>query len=251
MDSDDFITRHYIDVLLKIALEQNCDIVQCKLRWGCSPDSIDDFKRDRPFYMTVHKSREEAEWSLQSGSDARLGGMVCGKIYRKKLFDNIEFPIGKIHEDEAVMHRLIYAADRIACISAVMYYQQDSKSSIMRDEFSAKRYDALDQLEDRYQFFLEKGLVDCAYVTAQRIGGQIIELYRMEKEHTGRSNKELLIKYAETLPRYINSPYMTPEVKQLHLMWLTKPDAGEWYFVIDYMRQHFSTISDWETEVNL
>ena len=250
VDSDDFITKYYVEALLRIALEQQCEMVQCKLQWGCNLESQDVFSLKSPYFMTIHRSREKAEWALQSGSDARLGGMVCGKLYHRKLFMNVQFPEGKIHEDEGVMHRLIYETNQVACISGIMYYQVDSKSSIMRDCFSPKRYDLIEQLEDRYLFFIEKGLVDCAYVTAQRIGGTIIEFYRKTKEVLHESNEDLLKLYVRTLPRYIDSPFMTEEAKQLHLIWLNNPDIGDWYFVNNYMRKNFSTISDWEIEVN-
>ena len=248
LDSDDFITGCYIERLLQIAREQDCEMVQCKLSWGNSLESRDSFDKDANYNMTVHRDRADASQSLQDGRDSRLGGMVCGKLYHKRLFDNIRFPLGKIHEDEAVMHRLVYEANGIACISAAMYFQVDSESSIMRDTFTKTRYDIIDQLEDRYQFYLEKGLQNCAYITAQRLGGQLIELYRKTKEHLGEENQELLQIYRDTLPRYFESPFMTEEKKKLHQLWLDHPEEGEWYFSISFMREEFNKTREWAQE---
>ena len=245
VDSDDFITSCYIQKLLQIATEQSCEMVQCKIKWGCTLETQDDFNKDAHYFMTVNRDRADASRSLQDGRDSRIGGMVCAKLYHRRLFEGIRFPLGKIHEDEAVMHRLVYKANGIACISAEMYYQVDSGSSIMRDTFSKKRYDAIDQLEDRYQFYLEKGLTDCAYMTAQRIGVQLIDLYRQTKEHLKEDNLELLRKYADTLPKYLDSPFMTEEKKRLHLLWLEQPEEGEWYFTIPFMREEFYKTREW------
>ena len=245
VDSDDFITSCYIEMMLQIASEQSCEMVQCKIKWGCTLETPDDFDKNAHYFMTINKDRADASRSLQDGRDSRLGGMVCAKLYHKRLFEHVRFPLGKIHEDEAVMHRLVYEANGIASISAEMYYQVDSKSSIMRDTFSKKRYDAIDQLEDRYQFYVEKGLADCAYMTAQRIGVQLIDLYRQTKAYLNEDNRELLRKYADTLPRYMDSPFMTEEKKQLHLLWLEQPEEGEWYFTIPFMRETFSTTREW------
>jgi len=245
VDSDDFITNCYIELLLQIALAQSCEMVQCKIKWGCTLETADGFDKDAHYFITINNDRADASSALQDGRDARLGGMVCAKLYHRRLFEGIRFPLGKIHEDEAVMHRLVYEANGIACISAEIYYQVDSKSSIMRDTFSKKRYDIIDQLEDRYQFYLEKGLTNCAYMTAQRIGVQLIELYRQTKAHLNEDNQELLRQYADTLPRYLDSPYMTEEKKHLHLLWLEQPGEGEWYFTIPYMRETFTKAREW------
>ena len=245
VDSDDFITSCYIEKLLQIAAEQLCELVQCKIKWGCSLETQDDFDKGAHYFMTVNRDRADASRSLQDGRDSRLGGMVCAKLYHRQLFEHIRFPLGKIHEDEAVMHRLVYEANGIACISAEMYYQVDSGSSIMRDVFSKQRYDIIDQLEDRYQFYLEKGLTDCANMTAQRIGVHLIELYRQTKVHLKEDNQELMRQYAETLPRYLDSPFMTEEKRQLHLLWLEQPEEGEWYFTIPFMREEFSKTREW------
>ena len=245
VDSDDFVTRVYIEKMLQIALEQSCEMVQCKIKWGCTLETQDDFDKNARFFMTVQRDRADASRSMHDGRDSRLGGMVCAKLYHRRLFECIRFPLGKIHEDEAIMHRLVYEANGIASISAEMYYQVDSGSSIMRDSFSRKRYDAIYQLEDRYQFYLEKGLTDCAYMTAQRIGVQLIDLYRKTKEHLKEDNRELLRQYADTLPRYLDSPFMTEEKRHLHLLWLEQPEKGEWYFTIPYMREEFLKSREW------
>jgi len=245
VDSDDFITKWYYELLMRISSEQNCEMVQCKMKWGCTVDSTDDFDIDSHYFMTVHRDRADASKSLQDGRDSRMGGMVCAKLYSKRLFEDLRFPPGKIHEDEALMHHLVYRAKGIACISAMMYYYVKNEQSIVNKPFSKQRYDVIDQLEARYQFYLEKGLTDCAYMTAQRLGSQLIELYRNTKEHLGEENQTLLKIYADILPRYIDSPFMTETKKQLHLLWLEHPEQGECYFSIGYMRDEFYKEPEW------
>jgi len=245
VDSDDFISKYYIELLLKIAQEQSCEMVQCKMEWECSSEKEDAFDINSHYHMTIHTDPADASRALQDGRDSRFGGMVCAKLYHSRLFDGVRFPLDKIHEDEAVTHILVYNANRRACISAKIYYYVGSSTSITRDVFSKKRYDIIDQLEARYQFYLDKGLTDCAYITAQRMGVQLIELYRNTKEHLGEDNQDLMRQYTDTLPRYIDSPFMTDEKKQLHQLWLKNPDEGEWYFSIWYMRENFSVKDEW------
>jgi glycosyltransferase involved in cell wall biosynthesis len=138
VDSDDFIASCYIELLLGIALEHSCQLVQCKMRWECTPDTEDDYDKNAHYFMTIHTDRADASRALQDGRDSRFGGMVCAKLYHRRLFEGVRFPIGKVHEDEAVTHRLIYNADRSACISASIYYYVKSSSSISERCFFKK-----------------------------------------------------------------------------------------------------------------
>lgn len=250
VDSDDFITKYYVEFLLKLAIVNNSEMVQCKIKWSCSLDDEDDFDTNKKFNMSVWQSNIEAERALQNGCDARIGGMVCGKLYKSEIFDGLSFMIGKIHEDEGIMHQLIYNCNRIICIDSLMYYQVNSHGSIMRNTFSKKNYDAYDVIKKRYEFFKEKGLTDCALMTAHRMAGSLIDLYRKTLENLGEDNKDLLLEYERILPLYINSPYLTKENKELHLKWLTEPLYGDCYFSINYMREHFSKDITWDIEKN-
>ena len=245
VDSDDFIPSCYIERLLEIALKEDCEMVQCKISWGNSLESADDFDKNAFYHLSITRDRADASRALQDGRDSRIGPMVCAKIYHRRLFEGTRFPLGLIHDDEGIMHRLVYKAEGIACISAEMYYQVDSESSIMRDPFSKKRYDLIDQLEDRYQFYMEVGLTDCAYMVALRAGVNLIGLYRKTKEFLNEDGKELLRIYADTLPRYLDSPFMTEEKKALHLLWLNHPDERELYHTAFYLRDEFGKTREW------
>lgn len=78
---------------------------------------------------------------------------VSGKLYKKELFKGIRFPVGKIHEDQAVIFRVLYAAKRIAETGECLYAYVQSNDSIMRKQFSAKRYDDIDALDQAIAFF--------------------------------------------------------------------------------------------------
>jgi len=83
---------------------------------------------------------------------------VWNKLYAKKIFLNLRFPDGKIHEDEFTVHHIFNECDKIVTISDVLYMYVQRKESIMNEQFSLKRFDAVDALCDRYMFFRDKGL---------------------------------------------------------------------------------------------
>lgn len=57
--------------------------------------------------------------------------VAWNKLYRKSLFDNLRYPIGKLQEDEYLIHKLLYAADKVAYVKTNLYYYVQRHNSIM------------------------------------------------------------------------------------------------------------------------
>lgn len=94
---------------------------------------------------------------------------VCNKLFPSALFRDIRFPCGKIHEDEAVMHRVLFSADRIVMLPEKLYCYRKTPNSITNSGFSIKRYDRIAAFEDRYAFFCEHGANELAKLTRETI----------------------------------------------------------------------------------
>lgn len=82
--------------------------------------------------------------------------MAWNKLYDINLFKNIIYPVGKIHEDEFTTYKLYYLAEKVVTTSKCLYYYRMVPTSIMNKKFNIKRLDALEALEERFNFFLEK-----------------------------------------------------------------------------------------------
>lgn len=81
---------------------------------------------------------------------------VCNTLYKKELFDNLRFPVGIQHEDEAVIFQLSYPINRYVCVHENLYYYRSNPSSIMRKPFSIKRFDTLKALVIRLDYLQDK-----------------------------------------------------------------------------------------------
>jgi hypothetical protein len=57
---------------------------------------------------------------------------ACGRLYRADLWDHIQFPVGKLYEDVAVMHLIFAQCCRISYVDASLYYYYQRSGSIMR-----------------------------------------------------------------------------------------------------------------------
>ena len=92
--------------------------------------------------------------------------VACDKLYRASLFEEERFDLGKIHEDEFILHRIIARCARIATVDVCRYNYVQHPGSIMSSSQSAKRcFDKTEALIARSCYLTEAGHpreADCA-----------------------------------------------------------------------------------------
>lgn len=79
--------------------------------------------------------------------------VAWNKLYHRSLFEQIRFPVGKIHEDEYVIAQILWKAQNIACINSEEYvYTSQRKGSIMDSRQVQSHCDWLEALYQRFVF---------------------------------------------------------------------------------------------------
>lgn len=157
VDSDDVIYKTYLERLLQTLLLENADVAVCNKTefWDKEIPAIEN-----------HGSTKKAE--SMTGLEAcsrvyRVGGgisiIACCKLYRNVLFEDVRFPVGRIHEDQAVVPRVLYASSKIAVIDENLYYYRQHSESIMRRKFNRKRFENLISIDECIEFFTQKNEV--------------------------------------------------------------------------------------------
>ena len=92
--------------------------------------------------------------------------LMCGKLYKKELFNNIRFPVGKIFEEHLICYKIYYKAQRIRCCNKVLYHYLKRNDSTMG---KATNIDYTPMWEEQAIFFKEKKLFKLAYKVYYRI----------------------------------------------------------------------------------
>lgn len=83
----------------------------------------------------------------------------CAKLYKREIWDNLRYPIGKTHEDEFVVHRYIDKAKKIKFINLPLYYYRKNREGSITGSLSEKKIrDYYNSCIDREQFYLQKGM---------------------------------------------------------------------------------------------
>ncbi len=194
VDSDDYIEADMVEYLLDAIEKADAQIAVCGYRLvGENGEALSDreiFPREK-----IVCSRDY--WKVYHEEAYIYGVVAWNKLYQKSVFDRIRFPIGKVHEDEFILYKLLYIADRIVCCPAKKYQYRQRKGSIMnlrdhggsRDFFSA---DALQAFLIRLEYFMKKGmLVEASYAFALA-ARQVVSGYEEQKSLTNRDKKRLI-----------------------------------------------------------
>lgn len=148
VDSDDWVDERYIEKLFALLTATKTDI------------SIVNFIRtnrtDIPFpkedfQAKIFNPKEAIVYCTKRQKPAFV--ISCSKLYKKELFDNLRFPVGKYHEDEFTSYLLFYKSSSVVYTSQVLYFYYSRETSITSSQHP---YDALEAFEQRYLFFKEK-----------------------------------------------------------------------------------------------
>lgn len=126
--------------------------------------------------------------------------IACGKLYKKSLFDEIKFPIGRYHEDEFTTYKLCFCCERIAYIDKSLYFYVQHEGSITKS-FSEKRTeDASTAFEERLDFLSNRKNCEDLYTIAS------IDLVRVYKDNyieaKKRGNKQFVKKTLYNFKRH-------------------------------------------------
>lgn len=108
--------------------------------------------------------------------------VAWAKLYKKDCFQNIRYPVGKIHEDEFVTYRILFAQEKLAYIDQPYYAYFMNMEGLSKKQWTPNRMDAIDAIEERSIFFEKMGDADLIEAN-DRIGFLVLVTnYRHAKE---------------------------------------------------------------------
>lgn len=234
IDSDDFIEFQAIEILLGDCIEYNSEIVV----YG----SIDTSETKQIKHtITNNVQTFSSEFLLKNIEHISARDSSCTRFYHKSVFDNLRFPFGKQYEDSFVAYQTIQNSKAVTFTDSKLYYYFLSPNSIMRSDFSVKRYDMLLAFDNKLRVLkrnnCEKSAQivyrDYLYIVSGMIG-QTKYCKGFSHKFKKKKIKELRKKYRELRKINKDNPYFKgrfklvsdllycfPIIKKLH-----KPSEG-------------------------
>ncbi len=180
VDSDDYIREDYIEILLAACVKEDCDAAIADYKRVAAGDCCREAAETAP---TECISNIQASLRIYDYAYYIRTITAWGKLFRKNLFQNIRFPSGKIHEDEAVTYQLLYYAHRVAYIDAVLYYYRQNGEGIILSGFSQKSFYYLEALEERLEFYRQRHECQLYDLTLNRLYFDLVNYYNKTRQY--------------------------------------------------------------------
>lgn len=164
VDSDDYVSPHFIEELYQLLQDTGCAIGQCRFSYVKGDGLVEE--GDSAFCIYRGESLMEQLYGPEEKATCFV--VAWNKLYRAELFKEtgIRYPEGRIHEDEATTYRLFHEAKKLAFLDRALYGYYTENGGSITSVFSAKRLQWLTSHEERIAFFKKNGyekLLPAAY----------------------------------------------------------------------------------------
>lgn len=152
VDSDDFVMKDFLSSMYNNLKQNNVDVCCCGYHYHFS-----DTKIINPNFKNIEKKYERYEAQKYLNIIGYFNCAAWNKLYKKEVFDDIVFPVGKKSEDMYIMYKIINkSTNGLYYSSNPKYFYRQRKGSITKS--SNINYDVLDAIEETYDFYKENNI---------------------------------------------------------------------------------------------
>lgn len=149
IDSDDWIDINTINTLINSALKNDCQIAMGSYIFCSSQKEFEKADVNKSIELYTPK---EALSEMTSG--LKYVFFAHNRLFKKDLFYDITFPLGKLFEDMYTIYKVIDKADKIVYNSEAKYAYFQRDDSITHNKFNSKQMDWYFALQEYKQFCL-------------------------------------------------------------------------------------------------
>lgn len=153
VDSDDFIHPDFVKTLYQNLIENDADMSICGLYQfeDSSQITLKEDKSQIRIYSRYEMMREVlSDWQLI---------VAWNKLYKKELFREQRFELGRIHEDEFLAHHIFWKTKKVVKTASQLYFYRQTQGSIMNSNYTDKKMqDCIDAMDDRIVFYKQKNI---------------------------------------------------------------------------------------------
>ncbi len=169
IDSDDWIHPKFLETMYHGAIELKLPIASCgwqRFEVDSTEIHSDDFSVRAISPVEDYKNR---------GNDYDVDSYAWRFLYKRELFHEIRYPLGKHWEDLFTTYRLLFQCEAVAHTDAVLYYYFARPDSIARAPWNPKKLNMVEALLENLYFFenspwpeLYQRIIRCCLVTITR-----------------------------------------------------------------------------------
>lgn len=170
VDGDDWIHPQMYEIMLSVMNKEKVEVVTC---W---------FEQEYIQFANEMLKKDFLNVKILTGAEALTDietplVVAWNKLYRKFIFEDIRYPIGKLHEDEFVIHEIFWKCNRVAVIDKPLYFYTVREGSIVAQMLPKRVYDSLEAFARRVSFACEKEWIEVMPAVVKRYCDYTIDRY--------------------------------------------------------------------------
>ena len=206
IDSDDYIDSDMYEVLLKNLNDTDADLSMCALY---------DVYNNTPEVQVTNKEtwKLSSEQAIKMVMEAKILSVTAvNKLYRKSLFTDLKFEVGKIAEDAFIMIKLLDKCEKIVATNEKKYYYVHRENSITTQKFSTKFLNVIEAYEQNSNIISEKypKLKDVAQTRMNWAYFYVLDRLLLDDNYNDKELENKLISYLKNYRKDIlNDPLFT------------------------------------------
>lgn len=183
VDSDDYLAPDFLETLYRALTETGSDLSVCRWEY-VHGEAIPEQGNGT---QQVFRGREMlANLYIPDGA---YYVVAWNKLYRRELFEEIRYPLGRIHEDEATTYRIYEVTQKAVYIDRSLYGYFVAPSSITRG-FNPARMDWVRANAERMEDFEQRGYRELMEPGLRAFLDGSIDIYFGLRDHLPDSKKE-------------------------------------------------------------
>ncbi|HEM3480604.1 TPA: SP_1767 family glycosyltransferase [Streptococcus suis] len=168
IDSDDFVEDFYLEHLYQAAIASGSDI---------AATNFSSFNEERQSFLFYHtkESYFQKVYSVQEWMDLE-GDMKNNmhlaftfsplKLFKRELFGDIRYPVGRLREDDATIYKLYLKANQIHFTNEGTYYYSQRAEGLSRTAMHDDIATMVSNAEERISLMVALGYNPAAQITS-------------------------------------------------------------------------------------
>lgn len=149
IDSDDFIFPHYLEKLISACTDNDADMAVCDFVRCSSNDTLNDMVE---VYLDKHTEIFSNQRMSVFFTTNKISTTAWGKLYKRTLFEDVRYPLGKYNEDIFVTYMIVHFSRNVVFSDYQGYVYRKNELSIMNEPFSLKKIDPIEGCLERAGF---------------------------------------------------------------------------------------------------
>lgn len=206
VDSDDTIDEQYIELMYQNMIDNNSDmcIGQYYRKDLKSGEKIYEQKSD------MINNNMDWRYFMKMVYQNNYYATSCIKLFKAFLFDNVRYPIGKKHEDSAVILDIAIHCHNISQIEEALYYYRERPLSIMNEKNSVLYNDDFEWIKKHIEKLMELKEEELAFEAKKLYCHYVIKNHK----YIGKSQRESIFsQYKLYYKDVVNSKYIAPKTR--------------------------------------